>query len=182
VCVIGVRLNACKKCHRYCIGLQRSKMPPTQRKCVGGLSYNCFFLIVSWELQIPLNEWPSNMPQLWGLKHIQWTSWQMSYGVKIGMQNILWTIQPRYHLGKWSMICMTKTQRHEELFSMSCTHWWGLHIIGLHLTSDIKGSHRQFVVATYGVWCNLHDLSKTTCSGLVNCIKPDFASESCYHV
>jgi hypothetical protein len=32
----------------------------------------------------------------------------LSYGVKIGMQNILWTIQPRCHLGKWSMTCMSQ--------------------------------------------------------------------------
>jgi hypothetical protein len=33
---------------------------------------NCFLFIASWELQIPLNGWPSNTPQLWSLKHIQW--------------------------------------------------------------------------------------------------------------
>jgi hypothetical protein len=29
-----------------------------------------FLFIISRELQIPLNEWPNNVPQLWGLKHI----------------------------------------------------------------------------------------------------------------
>ncbi len=103
-------------------------------------------------------------------------------GWNIGMQNILWTIQPRCHLGKWSMTCMTNIQKDEELFNMSCAHWWGLHTIGLHLTSVIEGNHRQFVVASYGIWCNLHDFSKMTRFGLVNYIRPKFAIKSCCHV
>jgi len=47
--------------------------------------------------------------------------------------------------------------------------------------SVIEGSHRQFVVVGYGIWCNLHDFSKATCFGLVNFIKPNFVSESCCH-
>jgi hypothetical protein len=30
----------------------------------------------------------------------------------------------------------------------------------MHLKSVIEGNHRHFVVARYGVWYNLHDLSK----------------------
>jgi hypothetical protein len=41
---------------------------------------------------------------------------------------------------------------------------------------------RQFVIFRYGIWCNLHDLSKMTCFGLANFIKPNFVSESCCHV
>jgi hypothetical protein len=41
----------------------------------------CFLFTASWELQIPLDEWLSQTPQLWSLKHIQWASWQMSYWV-----------------------------------------------------------------------------------------------------
>jgi len=41
---------------------------------------------------------------------------------------------------------------------------------------------RRFVIFKYGIWCNLHDLSKITCFGFVNFIKPNFVSESSYHV
>jgi hypothetical protein len=44
LCAIGVKLSACKKRHHHCVGLQRSKMPPMQRKCIGGLPRNCFFI------------------------------------------------------------------------------------------------------------------------------------------
>jgi hypothetical protein len=33
---------------------------------------------------------------------------------------------------------------------------------------------RQFVIVRYGIWCNLHDLSKMTCFGLVDFIKTQF--------
>jgi hypothetical protein len=37
-----------------------------------------------------------------------------------------------------------------------CT--WGFHTIGLHLNLGvIKGNYRQFVIARYGIQCNLHD-------------------------
>ncbi len=51
------------------------------KNCVGGLLQICFLFTASWELQIPLDEWLSQTPQLWSLKHIQWASWQMSYWV-----------------------------------------------------------------------------------------------------
>ncbi len=54
--------------------------------------------------------------------------------------------------------------------------------IGMHLKSVIESSHRQFVVARYGIWCNLHNLLKMTCFKLTNFIKPNFVSESCCHV
>jgi hypothetical protein len=58
----------------------------------------------------------------------------------------------------------------------------GLYTIGLHLKNVIEGSHRQFVVAKYGIWYNLHDLSKMICFGLMDFIKPNFVSKSCCHV
>jgi hypothetical protein len=43
------------------------------------------------------------------------------------------------------MTCMTQIYMHEKLFNVSCTHWWGLHTIGLHLKNVIEGNHKQFV-------------------------------------
>jgi hypothetical protein len=45
------------------MGLPRSKMPPTQRKCIGGWPHNWFLFTTNQELQIPLDEWPSNTKQ-----------------------------------------------------------------------------------------------------------------------
>jgi hypothetical protein len=39
------------------MGLQRSKMPPTQKKCISGLPQNFFLLLtMNQELQIPLRK------------------------------------------------------------------------------------------------------------------------------
>ncbi len=52
----------------------------------------------------------------------------------------------------------------QKSYSTHCVHIdGGLHTIGLHLKNVIKGNHKWFVIARYGIWCNLHDLSKMTC-------------------
>jgi hypothetical protein len=61
------------------------------------------------------------------------------------------------------MICTKWIQRCEELSNMLCTHWWGLHPIGLHLKNVIKGSHGLFIVGAYEIWCILYELSKMMC-------------------
>ncbi len=75
-CAIGVKMGTYKRWHHHYMGLQRSlqrsKMSPTQKKSICGLPHNCFLFTMSWEQQIPLDKWPSSMPQLWGLKHIWW--------------------------------------------------------------------------------------------------------------
>jgi hypothetical protein len=123
------------------MGLPRNKMPSTQRKCIGGWPKNCFLFTLNWEMEIPLNEWPHNTKQLWGLKHICCTSWQMSYGVKIGMHNILWTLQPICNLQSDSYHAWAEFKSKKNC-STPCAHWWGLHMIRLHLMNVIKGNHK----------------------------------------
>jgi len=44
-----LKLSVYKRWHHHCIGLQRSEMPPTQRKCIGGLPENGFLSVVNRE-------------------------------------------------------------------------------------------------------------------------------------
>jgi hypothetical protein len=46
----------------------------------------------------------------------------------------------------------------------------------------IKNSHKWFVIVTYEIWCDLHDLSKMACFGLAVFMKPNFAKKSNCHV
>jgi hypothetical protein len=45
-------------------GFAKEHKATNVKKCSGGLAPNCFLFIASSELQIPLNGWPSNTPQL----------------------------------------------------------------------------------------------------------------------
>jgi hypothetical protein len=119
-CVIGVKPGACKRwCHHY-MTLQRSKIPPTQKKYVGGLPHTWILFIANQELQIPFYEWPNNMPQLWGLKHIWWQASKCHMGWWLGCrifcgqfnQDVIWKIDlwhvwPKYKAkNKCSTCCV----------------------------------------------------------------------------
>jgi hypothetical protein len=67
----------------------------------------------------------------------------------------------------------------KKIFNMLCTHWWGLHTIGLHMNA-IESNHKHFIIV-YEIWCNLYDLSKMKCFRLVNFIKLNIVKESCCH-
>ncbi len=98
----------------------------------------------------------------------------MWYGVKMGMKNISWTIEPKCHLARWSITCTSQIQTHNELFNMLCTPWGP--VIGLHLKNVTKGNHRLFADGAY-------ELLEVMCFGLVDLIKWSFIKESwCYSV
>jgi hypothetical protein len=42
----------------------------------------------------------------------------------------------------------------------------------------IKGNHRLFIIGAYEICCNLYELSKVRCFGLVDLIKQSFVKES----
>jgi hypothetical protein len=91
----------------------------------------------------------------------------MSYGVKIGCrilygqfnQDVIWE-SDAWHV--WVEFKGTKNCSTHHVHIDGAYNW-------LHLRQMLlKGNHRQFVVATYEVSCDLHDLKKMTCFELVD--------------
>jgi hypothetical protein len=140
VCMIGVKLDACKRRIHFYMHLLGNMILSTQGKCVCGWPHNYFSFMASREFQTLLNgqTTPNNF-EVWGIFNGQ--------ACKCDMRWRLWCKffvggSTKMSFSKGSMTCTSWIQRHDEPFNMLCTCWWRFHTIGLLLKNVFKGSHR----------------------------------------
>jgi hypothetical protein len=128
--------------------------------------HNYFLFMANKKLCIPLNVWWNNTKCFKIMRYIWWASLQMSYGHEE------WDV--KYFLNNWTKFSFTKVIH--DLHKVNLEAWRTIkHVCTLMWSSYnwtppkniIKWNHRLFIIGAYEIWCNLYELSKVTCFGVV---------------